>query len=121
MSPSIGPRHSWEASPTPPSSVVIRSTAVVRAGAEPRSPRLHAYGGETGGSGVRSTSTAAICMRGDHHTNDQPLSRPLELFLSFDECSLDVGGDPLAGKGTVSGGKRVVDRLVLPRRLLECL
>ncbi len=56
MSASIGPLHSWYASPTAPLSVVMRSTAVVRAGCEPRRPRRQAYAGDTAGSEIRSTS-----------------------------------------------------------------
>src|SRR5579863_5550002 len=40
----------------------MRSTAVVRAGCEPRRPRRHANGGLTAGRGTSSTSMAAMAI-----------------------------------------------------------
>src|SRR3954469_5218617 len=99
----------------------MRRTAVVLAGAEPRSPRRHANGGSTGGSGIRSTSTAAISISGDHHTNDHLLSSPLAPPLSapLRPRRLDVGGDPVAGEIAVTLCERGVDPLVLARCALQ--
>src|SRR6478735_1136869 len=95
MSASIAPLHSWYASPTFPSSVVSRRTAVVRACADPRSPFRQANGGVTAGRSTKSTSTFLIRIGGNHHTNDHPMSRSRLQTLPLCPCRLDVDGGQL--------------------------
>src|ERR1051326_4209110 len=99
----------------------MRRTAVVRAGAEPLSPRRQTNGGSTGGSEIRSTSTAAIRIAGDHHTNDHLLSRPLTPPLSppLRPGRLDMRSDPVTRELAVAVCERVVYPAVLARRALE--
>src|SRR4051794_32109421 len=101
----------------------MRSTAVVRAGCEPRSPRRHAYGGVTAGRAIRSTSTEAIRIADDHHTNDHPLSSTrLGAFATapaLGPARLDVLGDELACQRPVARDECVEDRAVLGRSPLE--
>ena len=81
----------------------MRSTAVVRAWAEPRRPRRQANGGVTAGREIRSTSTAAIRIADDHHTNDQLLSSPIDVgFLLSAHAESMCADDPLAGELAVA-------------------
>src|SRR5581483_5469421 len=93
-------------------------TAVVRALCEPRSPCRHANGGETAGSSIRSTSTAAIRIAAYHHTNDEVMSRAGDA-LPLGPGAFDVRGDQGPGALAVPLHERLVDVPVVGDRLLE--
>src|SRR4051812_27977412 len=91
----------------------MRRTAVVRARCEPRRPRRQANGGDTAGRWIRSTSTAAMRMPADHHTNDHLLSRGHALTLALGPGARDVARDQGGRALAVARGEGVVDGAVV--------